>query len=160
LDKQASFSRTTARPGYLAKRQRWHVRATWLPLLLEKAEKAKAESIVNDYPTKWDKLDTYHYTIWSESRESHRQHTREMALYRKESLAKSHQARIALLTEQLNQATDEKIKRMRHSQIESAEADYARRIQELEIATERADIIAEPVAFGIIEITGGAPNAL
>jgi len=110
--------------------------------------------------SRWDKLDSHHYRIWSDSRESHRQRTREMASFRKESLAKSHQARIALLTEQLNQATDEKIKRMRRSQLESAEADYARRVQKLEIATERADILAEPVAFGVIEITGGVPNAL
>jgi hypothetical protein len=60
-----------------------------------------------------------------------------------------------LLKDQLNQATDEKISRMRQSQIDSAEADYARRIQELDIAMERADITAQPVAYGVIHVDGG-----
>ena len=48
---------------------------------------------------------------------------------------------------------------MRQSQIDTAEADYARRIQELDIAIERADIIAQPVAYGIIHIDGRLSNA-
>ena len=39
---------------------------------------------------------------------------------------------------------------MKKSEINSAEADYARRIQELELAYERSDIVAEAVAYGII----------
>jgi len=77
-----------------------------------------------------------------------------LAQYRRESLTISHRARIALLKDQLNQATDEKIRRMRQSQIDSAEADYARRIQELDIAMERADITAQPVAYGVISVEG------
>ena len=65
-----------------------------------------------------------------------------MAEYRRESLSTSHRARIALLEEQLNQATNEKIQKMRQSQIATAEADYARRIQDLDIAMERADVTA------------------
>ena len=56
--------------------------------------------------------------------------------------------RIALLGQQLGQSSDEKISRMRQSQIAAAEADYQRRTQELDSAMERADIIAEPVATG------------
>ena len=41
---------------------------------------------------------------------------------------------------------------MRQSQIDSAEADYARRIEDLGRAMERADVIAEPVAYGILNI--------
>lgn len=118
--------------------------------LLENAEMAQVEEEDLSDLSKWEKLDLYHYEIWARARELHRERTKELVKFRKESLTKSHQARIALLTDQLNQATDERIKRMRRSQLESAESDYARRIQEIEIATERVDIIAEPVAFGII----------
>ena len=48
---------------------------------------------------------------------------------------------------------------MRQSQIVTAEADYARRIQELDIAMERADVVAEPVAYGVIQVIGGASYA-
>jgi len=67
-------------------------------------------------------------------------------------LTTSHQARIALLKDQLEQATDDKIRRMRQAQIKAAEEDYARRIQELDIAAERADITAQPVAYGILRV--------
>ena len=60
--------------------------------------------------------------------------------------------RLAFLQDQLKQASNENIKRMRRSQIETAEADYERCVQELDGAMERADILAEPVAYGILTI--------
>ena len=48
---------------------------------------------------------------------------------------------------------------MRQSQISAAEADYARHIQDLDIAMERADVIAEPVAYGVIHVYGDVPHA-
>ena len=102
----------------------------------------------------WDDLDARHYSLWNDARSSHRQKTRELAEYRRESLSTSHRARIALLEEQLNQATNEKIQKMRRSQIAAAEADYSRRVQELDIAMERSDIIAAPVAWGILKTEG------
>ena len=121
--------------------------------LLEKMEDAdgpnRSDSAV------WDKLDAHHYKLWSEARAKHRQETQEVAAYRRESLSKSHQARMALLEEQLEQASDEKIRRMRQSQIDSAEADYARRIKELDSAMEKADIIFEAVAYGVLKIKEG-----
>ena len=107
----------------------------------------------------WDDLDAQHYSLWNDARSSHRQKTQELAEYRRESLSTSHRARIALLEEQLSQATNEKIQKMRRSQIAAAEADYARRIQELDNALERADIVAGPVAYGVIHVSGGSANA-
>ena len=107
----------------------------------------------------WDDLEAEHYGIWLDARTRHGQKTREMDGYRRESLSTSHRARIALLEEQLSQATNEKIQKMRRSQIAAAEADYARRIQELDIALERADIVAGPVAYGVIHVSGGSANA-
>ena len=43
---------------------------------------------------------------------------------------------------------------MRRSQIDAAEADYARRIQDLDIAMEKAELTAEPIAYGLIRIEG------
>jgi hypothetical protein len=42
--------------------------------------------------------------------------------------------------------------RMRLAQISNAEADFNRRMNELDRATQRADISAQPVAFGVIVI--------
>ena len=41
---------------------------------------------------------------------------------------------------------------MRRSQIDAAKADYERRVQESDRAMERADIVAEPVACGVLTI--------
>ena len=49
-------------------------------------------------------------------------------------------------------ANDDKIKRMRQSQISTEESDYARRIQDLDIAVERADVTAQLIAYGVIKI--------
>jgi ATP-dependent helicase HepA len=105
----------------------------------------------------WNGLDGRHYRLWSDARSAHRQRNQELAEYRRESLSVSHRARSSLLKEQLNQATNEKIQKMRQSQIAAAESDYARRIQELDIAMERADIVADPVAYGVIHVAGETP---
>ena len=121
-----------------------------LASLLEIAEEDFAEGVNGTDTSKWDILDTQHYKLWSQARTKHRQRTQELAEYRRESLATSHRARISLLEEQLRMAKEEKIQKMRQSQIATAEADYARRIQDLDIAMERADVISEPVAYGIL----------
>ena len=95
-----------------------------------------------------------HYQLWSEARTKHRQQNQELAEYRKESLLTSHQARLGLLNEQLNHAENENIRRMRQSQLESAEADYARRVRELDDVGQKADITAEPVAYGVLKVGG------
>jgi hypothetical protein len=127
--------------------------------LLEKAVDATTDDPGCSGSLVWDELDAQHYELWSESRAKHRQRTQELAEYRRESLSTSHRARIALLDEQLKQASNEKIQKMRQSQITAAEADYARHIQDLDIAMERADVTAEPVAYGVIQIEKEMPDA-
>jgi hypothetical protein len=77
---------------------------------------------------------------------------RELAQFRRQSLETSHRARMSLLQEQLSQATNEKIQRMRRGQLDNAEADFASRIQGLEASIQRADITARPIAFGVLNV--------
>ena len=105
-------------------------------------------------PPRRDELETHHHQQWATVREEHRQRAQALATYQSESLTTSHRARIELVREQLRQATSEKIRRMKQSQIDSAEADYNRRIRELNDAMERAEITAMPVAYGILEVEG------
>lgn len=118
--------------------------------LLEKAAEVARDEQGDSVLPAWDELEAQHYQLWSVARAEHRQRTHELAAYRRESLSTSHKARLGLLNEQLEQANNEKIRRMRRSQIESAEADYARRIQELDRAIERADVVHEPIAYGVL----------
>ena len=125
-----------------------------LSRLLEDAVDSSMQEI-NQSPMR-DELETLHHQLWREAREDHQSRTQALAAYRSESLTKSHRARIELLGEQLRQATSENIRRMRQYQINNAETDYNRRIRELDDAMAKADITAEPVAFGILEIQGNA----
>ncbi|MDO9576171.1 MAG: helicase-related protein, partial [bacterium] len=121
--------------------------------LLEKAEAVQEDKVEDKEISVWDNLDEQHYKLWSAAREKHRQKTRDLAKYRRESLSISHRARINLLEEQLRKSDNEKIKKMKQSQLATADADYSRRLQDLDIAVERADITATPVAYGILYVT-------
>lgn len=122
--------------------------------LLEKSE--PVELVPSEIPNRanFDALESQHYELWAEARNKHQDSTHQLVQFRRESLTTSHKARLALLNEQLSQATDERIRRMRQSQIKSAEADFDRRLQELDAAIAKADITAQPVAFGVIRVTG------
>ena len=118
--------------------------------LLETAVDADAPAHVD--AEERDALDAEHYRQWSDARSDHRRRTRDLARFRRESLSTSHRARMALLNEQRRQTDDMKIRRMRQSQIATAEADYARRIEELDAALNAADIVWTPVAYGTLTI--------
>ena len=102
-----------------------------------------------------DALEKTHQHLWVGAREKHRERTQALADYRRESLLASHQKRIAILEERIAQATDSRIQLMRRSELANAEADCRRRIQDFDEAMAKADITAEPVAYGILEVESG-----
>lgn len=100
-------------------------------------------------------LEQAHYHLWSSARAEHIEEVTEVARSRITSLETTHAARLALLEEQRDTATDARIRRMRESQIETAKRDYERRADELTRAAQQGDIIAEAVAFGVLVAEGG-----
>ena len=118
--------------------------------LLEKA--VDSDTHGSDVPIAQEALEKMHQHLWAEARDKHRERTQALADYRKESLSTSHQKRVALLEERIAQATDPNIQRMRRSELANAETDYRRRIREFNEAIKKADITAEPVAYGILEV--------
>lgn len=100
-------------------------------------------------------LEQVHYTLWSKARADHIAEVIEMAQSRMNSLKTSHTARLALLEEQRDAATEPRIHRMRESQIETAKRDYERRADELKKVAEQGDILAEAVAFGVLIVEQG-----
>jgi len=125
-----------------------------LTRLLANSSPANEQTNLSDFSL-WEDLDGEHQRMWSEAKSKHERRIQELVEYRRESLTTSHRARIALIEEQLQQTDNAKIHKMRNSQLASAEADYARHIQELDIAIERADIVASPVAYGVVIVSNG-----
>lgn len=97
-------------------------------------------------------IESIHYHLWSNARAEQIESVRQQAEARLASLATSHSARVADLESKRDQACDEKIRRMRNAQIESAQRDFEARTQELRLATERGDIVAQTVAFGVLSV--------
>ncbi|MEK6748654.1 MAG: hypothetical protein AABY83_05550, partial [Pseudomonadota bacterium] len=64
----------------------------------------------------------------------------------------STKARLQQVSEQLGKTADEKIRVMKQAEHDSIKADYYRRKEKLEAAKGAADIRAEAVAFGVMEV--------
>ena len=104
------------------------------------------EKVVDDADV--DALDCRHHGEWSAARANYVAHNQELVQHRLQSLNVSHQARCKLLEEQVQRATNDKIRRMKESELARAQHDYERRIVEMEKAANSADIHATPIAFG------------
>jgi len=113
-----------------------------------------AHDIYLDAPTapedRWDYLDKLHYQLWSEAKTEHKARIADLVGFRKESLKTTHEARTAYIIEQIDKVSEERIQRMHLASLANAESDYARRLQELDIASEKADISSNVVMHGII----------
>jgi len=119
--------------------------------LLEAAQSAESESKALTSAEE-ETLEQAHYRQWLDARALHIEAISQIAQARLASLKTTHAARLSTLEDQRDQAADIRIIRMRDSQLDSARRDYERRAAELESAHQRADIIAEPVVFGIISV--------
>ena len=101
----------------------------------------------------FEELDAAHYQLWKKARSNHQERNQRTANHQRESLTNSHRGRMAMLQSMFDQATNEKIRRMREGQLGNAEADYQRRIEEFDDAVKKADLNADPVAYGVIVLT-------
>ena len=99
-------------------------------------------------PAEFDPLDAQHHAKWSAARANHEAENRQLVEYRTHSLTVSHQARCKAIEDQLNRATNDKIRLMKQSELDRANADFTRRIELLNQAASSGDIHASPVLFG------------
>ncbi|MDT8389832.1 MAG: helicase-related protein [Lentisphaeria bacterium] len=127
---------------------------TRLGELLPQATSWRIEA--GEFPAKtvFDALEATHYQMWTAARERHREDTRALADHRLRSLQTSHQARYRVLEQKIEQATDDRIRRMHTSELATANHDSQRRQADLEKAVERADIHAQPIAWGVLKVEG------
>lgn len=122
--------------------------------LLCRAEPIDINNIVLPDKRVFDQLERQHYDLWLAARQTHREETAQLAVYRRESLRVSHTARMSQLQEALARATNEKIRRIPLGEIRNAEADFERRQREVDQAESGADIVATAVAYGLMIVEG------
>src|SRR5712691_1175308 len=103
--------------------------------------------------TEFDELDTKHHGKWTSAQANHIAENRQQVEFRIQSLTVSHRARCKAIEDQLLRATNDKIRLMKQSELVRANADFNRRIHELEQAAGSGDIHASPVIFGTLVVT-------
>lgn len=97
-------------------------------------------------------LESRHHQLWRDALANHKEMNSQLVSYRLNSLMASNKARLHQANDQLSKTTDEKIRIMKQAEHDHIKADYYRHKEKLEAAKESADIRAEAVAFGVVEI--------
>jgi ATP-dependent helicase HepA len=98
------------------------------------------------------RLDERHYDLWTVARATHVDETRAQVESQLTSLQTTHLARVQLLEDQLLSATHDNIRRMRESEIRSAEDDFASRTRDLQRTIERSDLTSTLLCSGVVEV--------
>jgi len=102
-----------------------------------------------------ESLDRRHHSSWSEARANYITDNRDLVRHQLQSLNVSHQSRCKLLEDHIQKATNDKIQRMKESELARARQDYDRRVADLQKSADSADIHATPVVVGILKIISG-----
>ena len=121
--------------------------------LLQSAKNYKRLDARSLTQTQITDLESRHYAMWSTALGTYRNQITQLAQFKQTSLSASHKGRMAILAEKLASATEDKIRRMRQSQIDAAIRDYEQHSNELQKASEQADITTELIITGTIEIS-------
>jgi ATP-dependent helicase HepA len=101
-----------------------------------------------------DAIDQRHHDEWSAARANHIAESRELVQHRLQSLNVSHQARCKLLEDQVQRSTNDKIRRMKESELARARYDFEQRVMDLEKAAGAADIHATLTVVGMLTVKG------
>lgn len=98
----------------------------------------------------FDALEARHYTKWTAARSNHIAENRQQVEYRIQSLTTSHRARCKTIEDQIRGVSNDKILLMKQSELARANADFNRRIMDLQRTASSGDIHATPLIFGTL----------
>lgn len=97
-------------------------------------------------------LETRHYAMWKDALTAYRRRIVDLAKFKETSLNASHEGRMAMLNDRLASSTEDKIRRMRQSEIDRAVREFNERSSELKRSSDQADITTERIMIGTIEV--------
>lgn len=123
--------------------------------LLERATDCQADDHRNVSQSDIKELESRHYQTWKDALSAYRSRIVDLAKFKKTSLNASHKGRMAMLGDRLASSTEEKIRRMRQSEIDRAVREYNDRLADLTKHSEQADITTERIMIGTIQVTRG-----
>lgn len=124
--------------------------ATELPDVLQSAEASSTSRKANQ--ESWTSLEEKHVQMWMAEKDNYMVDVRTTATYKLESLKNSFMNRKRTLEQQIHDAVDASIIRMRSSELESATETYEKKIGRITEQASKADIHVTLIANGIITI--------
>ena len=100
----------------------------------------------------WSALDAITHQKWQEALIVHKKQTEEMCQFRKAAYLKNYESRLASLQTQLSNTTDDKLIRMRQSQLARLQEECATKLAEFDEMLKQADILITKLVEGIITV--------
>ena len=114
-----------------------------------------SETIVNVTESAWESLEPVHIAMWQTEKSKYISTVKSNANYKLESISSNYRNRKRNLEQKIQDSTDERIRRMYQSELQSATENYNARVAEINDHAFRADILTTLAAHGIIEIKKG-----
>ena len=106
----------------------------------------------SDYNSKWNSMDQLHYEKWKAEKEEYVQSVKAECDYRLEQLAQSTNQREAIFREMITKAENEKIIRMRTSQLDKLLADFEKQNKDMDNTVAKAEIKTNLLVKGILHV--------
>lgn len=104
----------------------------------------------NNHNKVWEEMDGLHYKMWQESKSEYVNTVADDCNYRIEQLSQNHRQREENLRGMLRSTSDEKIIRMRNSQINKLTLQYEEQKKSLKEAIDKADIHTNLLVKGVL----------
>ncbi len=109
---------------------------------------------VSLHSKKWDEMDNrLHYQKWQDEKRDFVRTVMNECNYRLEQIRQSYRQREAILKEQVQDAEDERIRRMRQSQLDKLKTDFERQKNEIKNTINSADIHTGLQVKGVLHVT-------
>ena len=125
--------------------------AVELPFILEDADSSESKP---NGQFNWSSIENHHVSMWLEAREKHKSEIKALEAYKLESITNTFRNRIRSLEQQIKDAYDENIKRMRQSELDTVREKYSRKITEIKEIADKADVLTTLLVNGVITIMG------
>ena len=119
-----------------------------LPDILENSPAELTQDI--SIPLSWDNLELMHAQEWKIAKEKYLSEASNTAMFKLESLENTHRNRVRSIEQQIKDAFDELIRRMKMSELETVQADFDKRVERIKTEQARSDIHTALLANGVI----------
>lgn len=109
-------------------------------------------AIEGNHDMTWDDMDSIHREKWQNAKKEYAEDVREECEYRMEQMTHSYTQREMIYRNMIQDATDEKIIRMRTSQLEKLKKDYDSQKKQTEDTIHKADIHTNLLVRGVLHV--------